>query len=221
MKIIILHGWGQNKIFWANLSSKLGSNTSAIDMPGFGDEKIVDPNWGVPEYANWVTNIVKNYKEVILIGHSFGGRVTTEIASRNPRWLRAIVLSGAPCLYRPTFKTKAKIRFYKIVKNFVPKNVRSLFFTKDLISAKQKGLENVFRNVVNYDQINQLQKINIPTLLIWGQNDLSVPLHVANEINNSIKNSKLEIINGAGHNSFSDKPNLFYGYVKKFIESIK
>lgn len=220
MKIILLHGWGQDKSVWKNLVDKLGRNSLCFDMPGFGKEKIVDSTWGVPEYTQWVIDKIKNYDDVILIGHSFGGRITVEIASKNPKWLRGIILSGAPCVYKPSLKTKLKIAVFKIAKFLIPYNLRLRYFPRDLKNAIDRGLETTFRKVINYDQTNQLQKINIPSLLIWGQNDLSVPLNVANEINKSIKNSKLKIINNADHNSFLDNPNLFYGYVKKFIESI-
>ena len=220
MNIVILHGWGQNAGFWKNLTDKLGKNARSFDMPGFGDEAIVNPNWGVPEYADWVIKKIKKRKDIVLIGHSFGGRITAEIAGKKPRWLKGIVLSGAPCLYKPTLKTRFRIITYKFLKLFIPKNLRSIFFTIDLKKARDKGLEKVFRNVVVYDQTKQLENINIPTLLIWGENDTTVPLYIAKEIKKIIKNSDLRIIDNAGHNSNFDNPNLFYGYVKKFIENI-
>ena len=220
MNIVILHGWGQNASLWKSLTDKLGRNASSFDMPGFGDEALVNPNWGVPEYADWVIKRIKNKKNVVLIGHSFGGRVTAEIANNNPMWLKAVILSGAPCLYRPTFKTKFRIMTYKFLKLFIPLNLRSIFFTTDLKRARDRGLEKVFRNVVVYDQIKQLKKINVPTLLIWGENDSIVPLYIAEEMHKTIKHSDLKVIESAGHNSNLDNPILFYGYVKKFIENI-
>ncbi|MFB5615321.1 MAG: alpha/beta fold hydrolase, partial [Candidatus Nitrosomaritimum yanchengensis] len=200
MKIVLLHGWGHNKKIWGNIVSKLGKNVISLDMPGFGDEPLVKDDWGVLEYANWVENKIKNYKNVILIGHSFGGRVSAEIASKRPNYLKALILSGSPNIYRPTLTTKLKIYIYKIFKFFIPQNLRKAFYSNDL---KESGkLEKIFRKVVTYDQTKQLKKINIPTLLIWGEKDDEAPLRLAYEINELIKDSELKIIENAGHNTF-------------------
>jgi len=78
-------------------------------------------------------------------------------------------------------------------------------------------------NTINPDLVNfdlQLKKINIPTLLIWGERDEDAPLRLAHEINNLIKDSELKVIENAGHNVFLDKPNLFFGYVQNYIKNI-
>jgi len=218
MKIVILHGWGHNGELWQNLADKFGKDAMAIDMPGFGNEPLIKDDWGVPDYAEWVEQKIKRYKDVVLIGHSFGGRVVAEIASKKPKNIKAIILSGAPCLYRPSVSTKNKIIFYKLIKIFLPKDLRKIFYSGDLKSAGK--LEKIFRKVVVYDQTRQLKKINLPTLLIWGEDDTQVPLHIAKEMNKLIKKSELKVIENTGHNSYLENPNLFYGYVKNFISNL-
>lgn len=221
MRVIILHGWGQNTMLWKNLASKLGKNASCFDLPGFGREPIVDPSWGVPEYANWVIEKIEGEKNVILLGHSFGGRIATEIASKRPKWLKGLILSGSPSIYRPAIKTRLKIYLSKLAKSLVPSSVRTKYLPTEIKKAESRGLGQTFRKAVAYDQTDNLVKINIPTLLIWGERDIEAPLRLAYEINKLVKGSELKIIDGVGHNSFSENPNLFYSYVKKFIENIK
>ena len=62
MKIIILHGWGQNRGSWAHFTHKLGRDAFAIDMPGFGKEPLVKDDWNIPEYAQWVTKKSQSIK---------------------------------------------------------------------------------------------------------------------------------------------------------------
>lgn len=217
MKVIILHGWSHNGQLWQNLASKF-PDALALDMPGFGNEPLILDDWGIPEYAKWVEKKVSKYNNIILIGHSFGGRIAAEIASTNPKYLKGLILSGAPCIYRPSHKTKLKIKVYKSLKVFLPADARKIFYSGDLKSSGH--LEKIFRKVIAYDQTKQLQKINVPTLLIWGGNDDQVPVRIAEEIHNLIGNSKLKIIEGSGHNAYLEKPDLFYGYVKNFISNL-
>lgn len=216
MKIIILHGWGHNGQLWQGLADKF-QDAISLDLPGFGTEPLVSDDWDIPDYAKWVEKRISKYKDVILIGHSFGGRIAAEIASENPKYLKGLVLSGAPCIYRPSQKTKLKVKAYKSLKAFLPSDTRKRFYSGDLKNSGK--LEKIFRKVVIYDQTKQLQKINAPTLLIWGKNDDQVPVRIAEEIQHLIENSKLKIIEGSGHNTYLEKPDLFYGYVKNFISN--
>jgi len=80
MNIVVLHGWGHNKHYWKALKRPLGrlGKVYIPDLPGFGSEPLINENWGVPDYAKWVEGYVskKKLKRVVLIGHSFGGRIS-------------------------------------------------------------------------------------------------------------------------------------------------
>jgi pimeloyl-ACP methyl ester carboxylesterase len=60
----------------------------------------------------------------------------------------------------------------------------------------------------------------VKTLLIWGEQDHEVPLRIAEEMKRIIRFSELKVIENAGHNTYLDKPDLFFGYVKKYISNI-
>jgi len=218
VKILILHGWGHSKDYWRKIVDMLGKDAMAIDLPGFGSEDAPSNDWGVADYASWVHKKILNTNEVVLIGHSFGGRVAASVASRRPKNLKALILTGAPCLRRPTLSTKLKIVFAKLAKIFYSSKNTPILASDDY---KESGrLEGVFRRVVVYDQEDELRKIAIPTLLIWGERDASVPTSIAKEMTNMIEKSELVIIENTGHNLFLENPNLFYGSIKKFISNL-
>jgi pimeloyl-ACP methyl ester carboxylesterase len=56
--------------------------------------------------------------------------------------------------------------------------------------------------------------------LLWGEKDDQAPLRVAKEMAKLIPRNELKIIDGAGHNTFLEKPDLFFGYVSSFIKNI-
>ena len=159
-------------------------------------------------------------KNIILIGHSFGGRIASLIASKNPSWLKAIVLEAPPSLHRTYKKMTLKIALYKTIKPFVPVILRKILYSSELRDAEKRGLGKIFRNIANSDQTSFLPKIKVPTLLIWGSIDKEVPLSIAYEIKKLITKSQLVMIKGIGHNVHLENPNLFYGAIKKFIENL-
>ena len=63
-----------------------------------------------------------------------------------------------------------------------------------------------------------LNKITLPTLLIWGLNDTITPPSVAHEFSRLIKNSKIKFIDRCCHAPMMEHPNLFNKYVIDFLK---
>lgn len=220
--LVILHGWGHNSQYWEVIKSMYEQDFNVVffDLPGFGKEPLIEDDWGVPEYAEWVKEKLNSIQgKKIILGHSFGGRVASFIASQNPNWLEGLILSGSPSIYRPSSKVKFKIFLSKLFRKIGLKR-KPVSQNSDLARADKNGLGKIFRKVVPFDQTKLLPKINIPTLLVWGEYDEDVPLKIAREINNLIPNSKMEVIEKVGHNSWIENTYLFYGITKNFIKSI-
>ena len=223
--LLILHGWGQSAQTWQPFVQQIPDsiNTVSPDLPGFGNEPLVSREWGIPEYAEWVSRFVEdqNLSDVVLLGHSFGGRIAGLLASRRPPWLKGLILSGAPCLYRPSVKITTQVKVAKIFRSFGVQKYTSRIRkgNSDLEEADANGLGQIFRNAVSFDQTETLPLISVPTLLIWGENDQEVPLSIGKEMKDLIPRSELTVISQGGHNTFLEQSLLFYGTVKRFIEN--
>lgn len=225
MKVVILHGWGHSSADWTQISQLLKTQFDleviALDLPGFGRQPIAKEILSVPDYADWVRQQLNSLNsEVVILGHSFGGRIASYLASSNPGWLKGLILYAAPCIYRPSIKTRAKVWRYKVLKRLVPARFRSNFYSDDLKRAEQTGLSKIFREVVTFDQTEQLKLINVKTLVIWGEQDESVPLRIGREVSQLIRHSDLTILPGVGHNAHLQNPLLFYGTITRFIQSL-
>lgn len=220
--LVILPGWTHTSDTWSSMHEKFSAyDPQIIELPGFGKVPVIDSNWGVPDYARFVTALIEkqNLTEVILLGHSFGGRIATEIASTNPTWLKAVILYAAPCIHRPATKTKIIIRLARLAKIM---GIRSKKFypNRELLEAEKLGLGKIYRNVVGYDQTEQLKQSTMPTLLLWGDQDTEAPLRLAQEMHTLIPHNQLEVIENAGHQLHLTHPHLFYGKVQQFIQSL-
>ena len=95
--VIFLHGWGcESSIFDAPAEAVAAQYKAvSIDFPGFGQSSEPDTVWGVEEYTSMLESFVRDngFDNPVLIGHSFGGRVSILYSSRNP--VSKVVLTDA------------------------------------------------------------------------------------------------------------------------------
>lgn len=233
-KLIILPGWEQDQTHWQPVLTKLRPEfqAEAWDMPGFGSQPLVSQSWGVPEYAQWVKDqveaiISKNAEApaIVLLGHSFGGRVANYLACvYQPPWLKALILYGAPVIYRPNWLLRSRLSLLKLARNLIPMTIlppswKQVFYSQDLKNSVYSGKEEIFRRVVAFDQSHLLPQNKYPTVLLWGARDASVSLAIAQELHRKYPRSVLKIVRDGGHNLHLENPNLFYGILKQILVS--
>ncbi len=167
----------------------------------------------------------ERYSKTIFLGHSFGGRIAHYLAAKyQPEWLAGLILYGAPVLYRPNIKTKSQIVLVKFIKRFIPiktipKSLRQKFYSDDLSQSQTTGKEEIIRKVIGFDQTELLAQNKYPTVLLWGQQDQSVSLSLAQEMHSKLAKSELIVLTGEGHNIHLDNPNLFYGTLKQILQN--
>ena len=177
--IVLLHGWGQNLQMMTILGEpfKKEYRIIAIDFPGFGKSDEPAMVMDVGDYTIIVEELLKklNVKEPVLVGHSFGGRVSVKFASRN-KVSKVILLSPA---LRSHDKKGLKTKVLKSLKK-VPgiKNLES--WAKDHVGSRDyKAASPVMKQVlvktVNEDLSEAAKKIKAPVILIYGDQDAEVP----------------------------------------------
>jgi pimeloyl-ACP methyl ester carboxylesterase len=190
--LLILPGWGGSNETWADfvaLAKLHFQDVVVIDLPCFGTEPCPTDVWGVKEYANFVKKRINQFpnKQIILLGHSFGGAVATHLIAHNPELVDKLILSGA-AVYRPknyirrillgTFAKFGKVLF-KIP--FIEKgNVWAksvLYKAADSPDyASTSGIKrDIFRKIIRQDLGYLLPLIAVPTCVIQGTRDTYVP----------------------------------------------
>lgn len=232
--VVLLHGWGTDIKTWGPVLEGISKifKTYAIDFPGFGKSQKPDESYTVGDYSNVILKFIneKKLEHVILIGHSFGGRVIIKLVGKlgyKPE--KIILVDSAGIKPKKKFKTKIKELTFKIIKKCA-----NLFLGKDRakkVIDKYKNkmgsedyknaddtMKEVFKNVINEDLTPYLSSINVPTLLIWGDRDIDTPISDARIMEELIPNAGLATINGTGHFSFLENPSYFMIIVNKFLE---
>ncbi len=78
------------------------------------------------------------------------------------------------------------------------------------------GFRLMARTLAETDTTKLLPKIDLPTLLLWGDGDRRSPLSIANEFRDAIPNAELAVIANAGHVSNMEQPEVFTAHVRRF-----
>jgi pimeloyl-ACP methyl ester carboxylesterase len=75
--------------------------------------------------------------------------------------------------------------------------------------VRRETLETLIRVIPKADQRDLLDRIAVPTLLIWGELDVRSPLDVARQLDQAIPDTELIVLPGAGHVSNLERPDEF------------
>ncbi|MBQ8468657.1 MAG: alpha/beta hydrolase [Clostridia bacterium] len=225
INLIFLHGWGADKNSFLWMKDYLSDcRLHFASLDGFGgtppptDSTICGYAERLKEYISQ-----NNLTNVVLLGHSFGGRIAIEFASKNS--LAGLVLVDSAGI-KPKFNLKKQFKIFKfkICKRLVKLKLMNrerlnVFGSSDYQNCSPE-MKKVFFNAIHYNQTGQLKNIDVPTQIIWGDCDIDTPLYMAKILEKKISHSKLNIIEG-GHFCFLENKFQFYSIVKDFLKRIR
>jgi pimeloyl-ACP methyl ester carboxylesterase len=190
-----------------------GLNAVAVEFPGFAGPS-PDPRraGGTDMYADLVEPVLdRSCPRVVMVGHSFGGRVALALATRHPERIAGLVLTGVPLLQRDD-RAAPKVS--------LPHRMARLAHRAGLVSdarmeqrRRRRGsvdyrsasgvMRDVLVTVVNerYDeQLAALSSLDVPVELVWGAADNDVPIRTAERAAAILGPCcRLHVVDGVGH----------------------
>jgi pimeloyl-ACP methyl ester carboxylesterase len=194
-QLVFLHGWGVNRESLRGIAVLFERDyrIHLIDLPGFGEAPAPPDTWDTIHYADLVQQYLLDRiaAPAVLIGHSFGGRVTVRLAARHLPQIKSIVLMGVPGLPAPRL---SRLRLRRTGIRLLRRTLTALkpaageaplawhtrtFGSRDYLAAGP--LRSVFVRVVNEDLTESARTIACPALLIWGTDDAESPLWLAHK----------------------------------------
>lgn len=231
--VLILHGWGANIDTVMPIVNLLKTHFKvyAVDLPGFGKSEKPKEVFGSEDYARVVKEFLDKMgiKKVILIGHSFGGKLSIILGSKYPEMVEKIVLiNSAGLIPKRGLKYYIKVYSFKLLKFlyksfffWLDKEEKMEKFYKKFGSTDYREADGIMRRilvkVVNENLKPILGEIKAPTLLIWGDKDTATPLYMGKIMEREIPDSGLVVLEGAGHYSYLDDFNRFAIIIRTFL----
>lgn len=197
--VILIHGLGASSRWWFPLYPQLSSDNFralAPDLPGFGRSPgpplpLHRAGRSVIEFADRI-----GLGRFFLCGHSMGGVVAAHIAAEyGPRVRRLVLIdsAGIPANHTPRVIKRLLQPWSWCPLRFYPTLV------KDMLRAGPRSLVKALRYTNQSDIREELRRIQVPTLVIWGEKDRLLPLKDGDRLVSELGDARLETIAGARH----------------------
>ncbi|MGI8684283.1 MAG: alpha/beta fold hydrolase [Acidimicrobiales bacterium] len=204
--VLALHGWARSSEDFA--ATLRGLDAVALDLPGFGATPAPPEAWGAAGYATAVADVLGELDTpVVVVGHSFGGRVAVHLAASHPAAVAGLVLTGAPLVRRQGAAARRPALTYRVGRALHRRGLfaesrmdalRRRYGSRDYLAATGV-MRGVHVTVVNETYEEQLAAIACPVELVWGDDDTEVPLSVAEAARARLARATLTVVPGAGH----------------------
>ena len=174
---------------------------------------------------------MKGFDKVNVLGNSLGGHITLLYVLAHPERVSSVILTGSSGLFESamgsTFPKRGNYEFIK-------KKAEETFYnpgvaTKelvdeifDIVNDRNKAIRIVAtaKSAVRHNLSDKLHQIKVPTLLIWGKEDIVTPAFVGEKFNELIDGSKLIFVEECGHAPMMEKPDIFNQALEDFLKSI-
>jgi len=219
----------------------------AMDLPGFGVSEMPREKISIELYGNFVADMCRrlDLAPAVLVGNSMGGFVAAEATIRAPEVVeRLMLLSSAgvsqmEIAQRPLmaaakvagFLAKANVPQKRwVARRPVPRHwVMSVIarhpggirpdamYEALMKGANKPGFEAGLRATIDYDFRDRIPQIHCPTLVVWGEKDMIIPVKDADAFVSMIDGARKIIIKDTGHVPMFERPSTFNGLLHDFL----
>jgi pimeloyl-ACP methyl ester carboxylesterase len=233
-RVLLLHGWRRTHEDFAAVARELagsGAASLACDLPGFGASPPPPSSSGARGYATTLEPLVDElavHGPVLVVGHSFGGRVAVCLGAARPDAIAGLVLTGVP-LVRDAMPYASPSWRYRTVRTLARWHVLS---PGTLEAARRRhGSEDyrvatgVMRDVLvanvaeSYEA--ELAAMRRPVTLLWGSRDATTPITVARAALELCATATLEVLDGVGHLVPTEAPGPLAASAATMLEGVR
>lgn len=220
--LVCLHGAGGLRVSRSHELLAEQHRVIVFEAPGFGSSPVNDRSALIQELARTMALAVANLGlgRFNLMGNSFGGRLALWLAIQQPERIDALVLV-APAAIRPEGRQRADV---------APEDRLGLLYAHPerqpprprpdpTIIAKQEALlARLASPPRDPDLEGRLPTLNVPTLVLFGTLDRSIPPEMGRVYRELMPNCHLVLVYDAGHAIDMDRPEAFASVVEDFLQ---
>ena len=243
LPVVFLHAFPLNRTMWdPQVSALVGEcRCIPIDFRGFGDSAAAGP-YSMDRYADDVAGVLDalQIERAVITGLSLGGYVTFAFWRRHRDRVRALVLADTLArgdLIENVARRRELIEMAETQGSAAVANAQIAGLmgktTRDkrpdiydaihrtMSQAHEAGVIGALEAMIERpDSTETLGTIDVPTLIIVGNEDVLTPPKDGRALHAAISGSRLEILKEAGHLSNVERPASFNTVLSEFIASL-
>ena len=231
--IVLLHGMLGDLSNWTDTIRSLedaGYRVIAPVIPVYG---LSLGQTSVPGLAEYLNTFLQHLEldESVLVGNSLGGHVALLYALDHPDTVAAMVLSGSSGIYEAHLGTSTMRRYDR---EFIRERTELTFYDPvhatdelvdemlDVVSDRPRALRliKIARSADKEIVLDELDQLDMPTLLVWGNNDVITPPDVGEEFRDEMPNAELHFIDECGHAPMIEHPDEFNDIMLGWLERL-
>lgn len=229
--VVLLHGLLGDLSNWTDTADVLAAHDCRVLAP-------VLPIFNLPLRRTSVPGLVAHVRgfletvapgPVTLVGNSLGGHIALIYALRHPDDVSTLILSGASGIYEVTMGNSM---FRRQDRDFIRERTELTFYDPvhatdelvdemyDIVNDRPRAVRliKIARSAEEETVTERLFELDMPTLLIWGADDVITPPDVAEEFRDRMPDAQLHFIDQCGHAPMIEHPNQFNELTVDFLE---
>ena len=237
--LVLLHGFLSDSRCWKRQLSGLSDRFRVVawDAPGAGSSSDPAEPFTTADYVRCLASFLDGIGigRANLVGLSWGGILAQEFFRHYPERLSCLVLADTYAGWRgslPEPVWRERLANCLLDSNGPPDALIAKFVPGLFTDTAPQGLREEMSAIVSdfhpigfrsmslssaeTDTRDLLPRIDVPTLLLWGDDDRRSPMDVAEQFHAAIPGAELVIIPNAGHVSNMEQPEAFNGHVRRF-----
>jgi pimeloyl-ACP methyl ester carboxylesterase len=220
----------------------------APDLSGFGESPMPGWEITISAYGKLIASLLERLDTgpASLVGNSMGGFVSAEVTVAQPTWVKRLALVSAAGVSHARMYRAPAATLGRMARTAAPLAVRyrertftrpglrhrvfrNLFYKPNALRPEliweitNPGIESpalvaAIRALAGYDILDRLEDVEIPTLIVWGQNDYVVPPNDAHEFARLMPHAELHVFNRTGHLPMAERPVRFNRLLERFLD---
>jgi pimeloyl-ACP methyl ester carboxylesterase len=241
LPVVLLHGVGSGSASWEGQLDGLGADYRVIawDAPGYGGSDALGGETPVvADYARSLADLLDalDLDRVHLVGHSLGALIAAAFAARRADRLMTLTLADPTAGYAAAGddlrvgRLEARIRAIEELgpagmaerrsRDVLSPNASEAAVAKvrEVMSRlRPEGYKQAARMMHSTDIYGDAGAVSVPALVMCGSADRVTPEELARSIAAVIPGAEYQTLDGLGHASYVENPELFNALLRTFL----
>lgn len=200
--VVLVHGIGVSGRYFGPLAHELALEGPVLvpDLPGFGASPRPDEPLDIEDHARVVVDLVRREGWAVppvLVGHSMGAQVVTEVAAQAPGLAAGVVLIGP--VAEPGKRSVLR-QGWRLLRDTRHETARANWLVMtDYLRTGPRWYTATLPHMLDYPLEDRIADVHEPVLLVRGEHDPIAPPEYLERLAGRARHARVDQVPGEGH----------------------